>query len=78
MTDTEECPLRAGGHPAATIFCAACLVRPTVPERITGAYGRLMANKAPPSGHNKKQGKTLKEKRAAKKEKKAERSKRVI
>jgi hypothetical protein len=37
-----------------------------------------MANKAPPSGHNKKQGKSLKEKRAAKKMKKAERSKRVI
>jgi hypothetical protein len=48
------------------------------PERIAGAYGQVMANKAPPSGHNKKQGKTLKEKRAAKKEKKAERSKRVI
>jgi hypothetical protein len=31
-----------------------------------------MANKAPPSGHNKKQGKTLMEKRAAKKAKKAE------
>jgi hypothetical protein len=48
------------------------------PERIAGAYGQVMANKAPPSGHNKKQGKTLKEKRAAKKEKKAERSKRII
>ena len=47
-------------------------------ERFAGAYGQVMANKAPPSGHNKKQGKTLKEKRAAKKEKKAERSKRVI
>jgi hypothetical protein len=31
-----------------------------------------MANKAPPSGHNKKQGKTLLEKRAAKKAKKAQ------
>jgi hypothetical protein len=47
-------------------------------ERSARAYGQVMANKAPPSGQNKKQGKTLKEKRAAKKEKKAERSKRVI
>ncbi len=35
-----------------------------------------MANKAPPSGQNKKQGKSLLEKRAAKKMKKAEKSKR--
>jgi len=48
------------------------------PEGIAGAYGQVMANKAPPYSQNKKQGKTLKEKRAAKKEKKAERSKRVI
>jgi hypothetical protein len=34
-----------------------------------------MANKAPPSGHNKKKGKTLMEKRAEKNAKKAERSK---
>jgi hypothetical protein len=34
-----------------------------------------MANKAPPSGQNKKQGKSLKEKRAAKKAKKDEKSK---
>jgi hypothetical protein len=34
-----------------------------------------MANKAPPSGHNKKQGKSLMEKRAAKKAKEAEKSK---
>jgi len=37
-----------------------------------------MGNKAPPSGHNKKQGKTLKEKREAKKAKKADRSKRGV
>jgi hypothetical protein len=37
-----------------------------------------MGNKAPPSGHNKKQGKSLKEKRAVKKAKKEERSRRVI
>lgn len=36
----------------------------------------IMANKAPPSGQNKKQGKSLLEKRAAKKTKKAEKSKR--
>jgi hypothetical protein len=37
-----------------------------------------MANKAPPpSGQNKKQGKSLMEKRAAKKEKKAEKAKRI-
>jgi len=35
-----------------------------------------MANKAPPSGQNKKQGKSLLEKRAAKKMKKTEKSKR--
>jgi hypothetical protein len=35
-----------------------------------------MANKAPPSGQNKKQGKTLMEKRAAKKAKKTEKSRR--
>ena len=35
-----------------------------------------MANKAPPSGQNKKQGKSLLEKRAAKKSKKAEKTKR--
>jgi hypothetical protein len=34
-----------------------------------------MANKAPPSGHSKKQGKTLMEKRSAKKAKKEEKSK---
>jgi len=38
-----------------------------------------MANKAPPAGHNnKKQGKSLKEKRAAKKAKKDEKSKRGL
>lgn len=37
-----------------------------------------MGTKAPPSGQNKKQGKSLKEKRAAKKAKKEERSKRLI
>jgi len=35
-----------------------------------------MANKAPPSGQSKKQGKTLLEKRAAKNAKKAEKAKR--
>ena len=35
------------------------------------AYARSMGNKAPPQGHNnKKQGKTLQEKRAAKRAKK--------
>jgi hypothetical protein len=33
-----------------------------------------MASKAPPSGNNKKQGRSLKEKRQAKKAKKAEQS----
>ena len=38
-----------------------------------------MANKAPPTGHDKKkQGKSLKEKRAAKKAKKDEKSKRGL
>jgi hypothetical protein len=36
-----------------------------------------MANKAPPSGHAKKAGKTLKEKRAIKDAKKADRPKRL-
>ena len=35
-----------------------------------------MAQKSPPSGNNKKQGKSLQEKRSAKKAKKAEKSKR--
>ena len=36
-----------------------------------GAYAPCMGNKAPPQGHNnKKQGKTLQEKRAAKRAKK--------
>ena len=37
-----------------------------------------MGTKAPPSGQNKKQGKTLKEKRSAKKAKKDEKSKRGL
>jgi hypothetical protein len=37
-----------------------------------------MGTKSPPSGHDKKQGKSLKEKRAAKKAKKSERSKRGV
>jgi len=37
-----------------------------------------MGSKAPPSGSSKKPGKSLKEKRAAKKAKKDERSKRAI
>jgi hypothetical protein len=45
------------------------------PDHIARAYGQAMANKAPPSGQNKKQGKSLKEKRAAKKAKKDEKSK---
>ena len=44
----------------------------------TEAYCLAMGNKAPPSGHNKKQGKSLKEKRAAKKAKKDEKSKRGL
>ena len=38
-------------------------------------YAHAMATKAPPSGQSKKKGKTLMEKRAEKKAKKAERSK---
>jgi hypothetical protein len=41
------------------------------------AYARLMAEKSIPSGNNKKQGKSLQEKRSAKKAKKAEKSKRT-
>jgi len=37
-------------------------------------YAPVMANKAPPSGQNKKQGKSLMEKRAEKKAKKNEKS----
>jgi hypothetical protein len=42
------------------------------------AYALPMGSKAPPSGQNKKPGKTPKEKRAEKKAKKDERSKRTI
>lgn len=48
------------------------------PERSSEAYCLSMGSKAPPSGHNKKQGKSLKEKRAAKKAKKDERSRRTV
>jgi hypothetical protein len=37
-----------------------------------------MGSKSPPSGHTKKPGKTIKEKRAAKKAKKDEKSKRGL
>jgi len=40
-------------------------------------YGQIMANKAPPSGQNKKPGKTLMEKRADKQAKKKDKNKRA-
>jgi hypothetical protein len=73
--------LRWGTRGAPIVAASAIVglaVRRQSRSALANAYCSSMGSKAPPSGQNKKQGKTLKEKRAAKKAKKAENSKRTI
>lgn len=67
---------RTRSHPEFVILVGIGCARVSFPRRPHRDVRSGMADKAPPSGQNKKQGKTLMEKRADKKAKKDAKSKR--